>query len=501
VIVSALTDSHNPQEEDPQESSEEFDPGHAIVIPSKGSPIVEQDPLKVATHYAPRLSTVSGISGFTADTAMSSKVGNTTTTATATTTTTTSTRASNAAQSARSVGPSVPSNAKQVGRPSTSTGVETSGSGASRGVLDQSIIRFGKPNSLARTTSTRASNFDEDDLAGDRLLASFDQNSSFPNDFGPPPSQLRYAAAPYVSTVQISAAEEKLLLCWREMIELDHKDGLGLIMDVINSWPQQRKELEAERDRIGTTSGKGKGKARVSFHGLDIDSKPEFNPPRSNEVETDSQDVVNSNRVEEKKLSNLGRMVNRARGSSRTPSSVEGSDGDEDDVPQQVDEEEAEEMISATRTRSKSNSIRDSRTPKTSNPVTKTPRKNRTPDVFGPVISTKKPAANSKVSPAAKPKALIEPTDEAQDPEEEEDKVAPLPPKPQRKRAQKARAGSVGSATDAEEENFKPRRGRSASAAPPDIPAQKPAKAKTGATSNRRGYAAKSTGGRPPRNR
>lgn len=493
--AAALTNARKPPVEDlDEESSEELNPEEAIFISPKGSPIFEQDPLKVATHFGPRLSKASVL---TADTAISSRVGNTT----ATTAATTSTKTSNATESARSVGPNIPSNAKQVGRPSTSTGVETSASGASRGVLDNSAS-LGKHNSLALTTSARASNLDDDDIAGDRLLGSFEQHSFNYDDTSRPSSPYKLAGAPFISTVQITAAEEKLLTCWREMIGLNYRDGLDLVEDLVKAWPESRKELEAKQDKMGTTSGKGKGRARVSFQGYEDESSRAI-ILREDKTDALPQDKPEPTKVDEERPNNSGRFARKGRGVSKTPDSVEPSDADDEEAAQETGAEELEELPPAKSTSRQGvlATTSNARTPKASTTDAKASRGGPSSDVFGPVMSTKKPAANSKPTKATRSKGETKPSNEGQDggeEDEDEDDVAPLPSKPQRKRAQKARAGSVVSGSEAEGEAFKPRRGRSASAAPPDVP-EKPTKAKPATKSNRRGYATKTTGGHPPR--
>jgi hypothetical protein len=412
-------------------------------------------------------SRVSAGSVLTVDTATSSKVGNTTTN---TTTTGTS-------KSARSVGPSLPSNARQVGRPSTSTGVDTELSGVSRDALDQSVEL--SPKKSSQRTRAFQANLEADDLAGEIILASF--SSDRPKDA----NSLAGRPTKTLSTEQSRIEfEQSLVMCWRQMSQLDYKPGLELIEDLLNRWPGLERELRQK----AIASQERKGKGRVSFHEpAKIDQDQDF------VLETDYDE--GGARLSQHKESSVKKPLNlraysRNSHGSKTPDSVVGSD----------EEGSVERELRTSRTASPEKPTTagipsESPSGLKSSKLTKASSRNlpgASPRPSSPSLA--KPARSSRAedvnSTADKSK-----DDTVQDSEENED-LAPLPPT--KTRSQRKRADSVVSGNESAANESRPRRGRSASAAPERVSGKAPVLARAAGPAGRRKHASKSTGGKPP---
>lgn len=529
-------------EEEEEEESQYFEAEEAIYIPpGSDSPTDHLDPLQVPVQRTGRLSALSGITSRTAESVTSSKVGNVTNT----------TSTSNA-KSARSVGPNVaPSYAKQVGRMSTSTaarpststaagtGLETSGSGASRGVLEGSLQPH-KPLSVA-SAAGRQEHPDPDDLAGEEILKTFGSPERQPArlDIGSPSTWTDTAV---IRSMPLTAVEVELVHFWREIISFPDTDMVEGLVSVINSWSERREHLEREKN----AKRRAKGKGRVSFPDQLEEEVEEVRVPKVEEEVS----------VPEKKP--LTKFASRARQTSRTPSSLGQPSDDEQSQLEEIEvkggvdledevvpETDLENLpVELKRTPNEPKRTKPKRTQKDSSPLRaesarKTKESADGPDVFGPIKfpklstpagarSASKPASTSSSRLKApnpgssedqekethRPRALDSDIQtHAQGTVEEEaeaaEDIAPLPPaQPPRRKPRQKRAGSVisgaGSESESKREPMKLRRGRSASVQPPDIPKRattKGNKAKmTGTEGGEKGrgkYAAKNAGVRP----
>ena len=401
----------------------------------------------------------------TVDTATSSKVGNTTTN-TATTRT---------SKSARSVGPSLPSNAKQVPRLSTSTRADTEISGAGRGALDQSLeLSPRKPNEGRQSTAHVRTNIDADDLASEVILTSFS---------GQP------KAADYLATRPITLGgntltefEEALVLCWRQMSELDYRYGINIVGDIVTRWPDLEKELRSQ----APASRKGKG--RVSFR--ESSGKVVIDLDHDFVLETDYDEgrVAKSQQKEDavKRPSNL-RAYAHNRLDATPESAVSDDGGSSVESEFRLNLHEKSTTVETPRPMMVSGSS-----------ILKQPpghAASGVPPKPSPLGTTKQEKA-SRIEPEglnADKDTQEDKRDEAAENSEENEEVAPLPLV--KRRSQRKRAGSVISSNGSEIEGTLPRRGRSASAVPSE---QSRRATKPEAIPGRRKHAVKSTVGEGP---
>jgi hypothetical protein len=332
-------------------------------------------------------------------------------------------------------------------------------------------------------------NFDADDLAGEVILTSF-SSGQLPKDasnLAVRPTKASPAGQP------LTEFEESLVLCWRRMSELQYRDGVVLIEDLMSRWP----DLEQELQRKATLLRGRKGKGRVSFHEpvKDVDEDQDFVLETDYDEGGAKQSVLKSGSI--KKSFNL-RAYSRDRYGSKTPDSVVSSDEDG----------------------SMGQELRPGSTASPANPAAAgTP--SRSP--IGPRSSTLKKASSRNPSRASRlfPRGVTKPTkssrvqsvtstpdkgakenkgdqEEIIQDEEENEEVAPLPPA--KTRSQRRRADSVASGNESAEES-RPRRGRSASAAPQErLSTRAPMLPRMAAPADSVGrkYATKSTGGKPP---
>jgi len=176
----------------------------------------------------------------------------------------------------------------------------------------------------------------------------------------------------------------------------------------------------------------------------------------------------------------------RHRGDSRTPESVESSDNE--DAHDQTEGRQND-----------SNKKRNTANVPTHSPRSKTSSRKATSNKDASKQSQGKvPAKSSLVAKTSVDDATEE--DELISDSEADEHLAPLPTKLPKTRSQRKRGASVASEDDSAAEEFRPRRGRSASVAPHDPEsARAPASKAEPARSGKRQYAAKSTGRKPPR--
>ncbi|PVF98953.1 hypothetical protein CPB86DRAFT_825333 [Serendipita vermifera] len=416
--------------------TEDEDKEPEIVIP-RDSPLPTVEP-NFPVFDPQRTSRVSGVSGFTNSTTRSKMTNITTITA---------------ASNARSVGPAPPPNPKQIPRPSTST-VATEFSGASRGPVDNPPVR--RSMGMKRTDSLPASYVDDDDLEGEKILSQF------------PVHDERDVFAPVASAVPNSQDElwgsyGGTFIEWvhqgvDDMAHYGYQEGIEGISDILYRWHERRDQY--------THSPKGKG--RVSFHEGDMGDKDAENAaiPEEREVSPVSQ----------RSLPPLHktRSANRLNHSSRTPSSVEGSDLDtaDESVVHETDNDvtakprhygkrqQSTPRVAQTRSASKS-----SKTPVNANVSNSrmAKRPNSGHQVATPPSVKTAPARSVSNTPnhLSNAKVVAEETED----DETRDEVAPLPARTTRSKTTRSKPATK----DMSDGEVVPlRRGRSASVAPSD---------------------------------
>ncbi|KAG8832956.1 hypothetical protein FRC18_004355 [Serendipita sp. 400] len=451
---------------------------------------------------------ISAVSGLTTETAQTttSKGENTTTTGTL--------------NSARSVGPGNPPNPKQIGRPSGST----VGSGASRGPAESSTETA--PRAIANLFRTPAipTNLEADDVAVEEILSHFDPTvqADKPNKREEPAEQKEFADLPF---------EQRLISYWNDLVVLDDEELVHL-EELVNGWPvRAKKKVEMNRKR--------KGKGRVSFAsptGQHEDVVPETDlddpvalgatddpvPPSRVQPAHTVDSKAKPDQLTIPTPPQAKARISRQRISSKTPDSHNSSDS-EDSEDSSSDSDSDSEPARETKV-AVAKSLRDpppldsNRDPEDETEYThgkldsdeaKFPElkpkpssiiSNENQPVENPAADGTVPHPNMRVARSRKNESPVQEKQATMVEENgEEDEVPPLP-SPKLRRNTRLRSTSVTSDRGAVDGTFKPRRGRSASAAPPDIPANP--KTITVAPVKRRGkYAVKSTGGRPPRRR
>jgi hypothetical protein len=434
----ALTNRTTPQQPpaDPSET-EDSDEEAAIVIPRDSPPSAVKPTFPVFEPQ--RTARASGASGFTNSTTGSKMANLTTTTATS---------------NARSVGPAPPPNAKQIGRPSTSTAGGTEFSGASRGPVESSANAAVRRSAMKRTSSLPASQIDEDDLEGEKILSQF-QARNDEDPFAPVTDSLPPSQDPVWGEFS-----KWVYQCIEEMLHYEYDEGIQELTGIIDRWWECRDQFIRDRD----------DKGRVSRNEQDMADKGEGTSaaPARKGVSP----------IARRSLPSIGesRSAVRLRHSSKTPSSHEGTDFDtadesalqesDIDVTERPEHRSARLHSTPPRVRNSRSASKSSKTPVNAN--VSNSRVAKRPDLDNPIatpssINTALPRSVSNTPNHLGRQPRIPEEDED---EETKDEVAPLPAPTTRVKSTRSRRGKNTETESVGE--VKLRRGRSASVAPSD---------------------------------
>ncbi|CAG7846374.1 SubName: Full=Uncharacterized protein {ECO:0000313/EMBL:CCA69044.1} [Serendipita indica DSM 11827] len=433
------------------------------------SSIAEKENVEKPTERAPRVSAASGITIATNDTGTASKVLNTT----IETTTTMS-------KSARSVGPAPPPNAKQIPRPSTSTAISNF-SGASRGVVDEHPVH---------ATESQPADVESDDAAAEEILDLFDPLAVNQPVIVSETSLPAYDKDKPFVLMKVTQFEKDLVLYLRGLHEYDAEEELEHLTRLVEGWPAIAKEKEEERRAIRRRKGKG----RVSFHSS-VTTK-DISPVATTQGEIESErarepeevDELIDEEEEEPPLQVVPkRAALRLNHSSVTPESHRSTETEDEEFQPSTQDDE-ENVGTGGGEREDGQERASSRTPRAPVPASTRVTRSHATVASIDMLPEASPAAFKTHPPEPIPESTQQTApmgnasnqnteganndqngdrDEGDELEEEVESTAPLPELPTRRlRATQKRSASIASDRASVNEQFKPRRGRSASVAP-----------------------------------